>query len=85
VAHIFVHFIFTIIIWIISKEWLGITLINQQEWQLQSLNEWWLHMTGAPSPTSKAVALLTLLVTWEIWNETNARVFNKKHAPSTVI
>jgi hypothetical protein len=60
-------------------------LINQQEWQLQSLNEWSLHMTGIPSHTRKAIALLTLLVTWEIWNGRNARVFNNKQAPSMVI
>jgi hypothetical protein len=42
-------------------------------------------MTGIPSHTRKAVALLTLLVTWKIWNERNARVFNNKQATSTVI
>jgi hypothetical protein len=52
---------------------------------MQSLNVWWLHMTGSPSPTPKAVASLTLLVSWKIWNERNARVFNNKHAPTTVI
>jgi hypothetical protein len=42
-------------------------------------------MNDAPSPTSKVVASLTLLVTWEIWNERNARVFNNRHASSMVI
>jgi hypothetical protein len=42
-------------------------------------------MNGAPSPTSKTVASLTLLVTWEIWNERNTRVFDNKHASFTVI
>jgi hypothetical protein len=85
VAHLFVHCRFTVIIWTLIKEWLGIASINQQEWHLQSLNEWWLHMTDSPSPTRKAVASLTLLVTLKIWNERNTRAFNNKHAPSTVI
>jgi hypothetical protein len=33
----------------------------------------------------KGVASITLLVTWEIWNERNARVFKNKHAPPTVV
>jgi hypothetical protein len=42
-------------------------------------------MTGAPSPSLKGVASLTLLVASEIWDARNARVFNNKHAPSMVI
>jgi hypothetical protein len=42
-------------------------------------------MTGIVSHTRKAIALLTLLVTWEIWNGKNARVFNNKQTPSMII
>jgi hypothetical protein len=31
------------------------------------------------------VASLTLLVSWEVWNEINARVFRRKHTPSFVL
>ena len=34
---------------------------------------------------AKAMASLTLLTTWELWNERNARVFNNKHSPPLVI
>ena len=37
------------------------------------------------TPHRKVVASLTLLVTWEVWNERNARVFNNKSVPSLVL
>ena len=42
-------------------------------------------MTDGSIPNRKAMASLTRLVTWEIWNERNARVFNKKFTSPVVI
>jgi hypothetical protein len=42
-------------------------------------------MTTNAVPSRKAVASLSLLVLWEIWNERNARVFYNKHVPHAVI
>jgi hypothetical protein len=42
-------------------------------------------MAGGTSPDRKAISSLTLLVTWEIWNERNARVFRNKQAPLHVV
>ena len=42
-------------------------------------------MAEAPSPNRKALASLTLLVSWEIWCERNARVFNKNDIPFFVL
>jgi hypothetical protein len=39
-------------------------------------------MAGGSSNNRKGFASLTLLVTWEVWNERNARVFRNKSAPS---
>jgi hypothetical protein len=36
-------------------------------------------------PHRKALASLTLLIVWEIWNERNARVFRNKQFPSLII
>jgi hypothetical protein len=41
-------------------------------------------MSG-PSTNRKALASLTFVVSWEVWNERNARVFRNKHAPSLVL
>jgi hypothetical protein len=41
-------------------------------------------MAGGTAPSRKAISSLALLVTWEVWNERNARVFRNKHTPSHV-
>jgi hypothetical protein len=49
------------------------------------LHEWWSLMTGASTPNRKTLGSVVLLISWEIWNERNARSFRHKHAPPTVI
>ena len=39
----------------------------------------------ASGPHRKALGSLALLVTWEIWNERNARVFQNKFSPPFII
>jgi hypothetical protein len=46
---------------------------------MHSVKEWWIeridpHKIG---PSRKAMASLALLVSWDIWKESNARVFSK--------
>jgi hypothetical protein len=36
-------------------------------------------------PSRNAMVSITLLVTWDVWNERNARVFRTKSAPSFVV
>ena len=62
------------------KDWLGLST-DPSLGRALSLKNWWLHMTAS----RKAIASITLLVSWEIWNERNARVFRNKHVPSFVI
>jgi hypothetical protein len=42
-------------------------------------------MTCAANPNCKAMKSLTMLVSWTIWKERNARVFNNKAAPTTIL
>jgi hypothetical protein len=42
-------------------------------------------MTSDTTPNCKAIASLSLLVTWKIWSERNARVFHNEHTPPCVI
>jgi hypothetical protein len=49
------------------------------------MDEWWTMMACYPKPNRKAIASLTMLVSWTIWNERNARVFNNKAAPPAVL
>jgi hypothetical protein len=43
-----------------------------------------LDMTYATNPNRKIMKSLIMLVTWTIWKERNARVFNNK-APTTIL
>jgi hypothetical protein len=42
-------------------------------------------MAGGSSTRRKGIASLTLLISWKIWCERNARVFRKKNTPSMVV
>jgi hypothetical protein len=83
--HLFVHCRFTIRIWELLKEWLGIHGINPRQWGHLSLKEWWSAMAEGASHFQKALGSLSLLTVWKIWNERNARVFNNKHLPTFVV
>jgi hypothetical protein len=50
-----------------------------------SIKDWWSLLAEGRSPHHKALASLSLLVVWELWNEQNARVFRNKHAPSFAV
>ncbi|KAM0838878.1 hypothetical protein ACQ4PT_060692 [Festuca glaucescens] len=79
VDHLLVNCRFTIRLWGLLKEWLGLQQLNILPWPSTPLHSWWSLMTKR-----KDLASLALL-SWEIWNERNGRVFNNKHAPPSVI
>jgi hypothetical protein len=49
------------------------------------IKHWWSLFADGTTPQRKALASLTLLTVWEIWNERNASVFQKFFLPSFVI
>jgi hypothetical protein len=68
------------------KGWIGISSIHTHEWATTaSIDMWWLNMSTKASPNRKALASITMLVSWTIWKERNARVFNSKAAPTSVL
>jgi hypothetical protein len=50
-----------------------------------SIKDWWSLLVEGWSPHREALAYLTLLTVWELWNERNASFFYNKHAPSFII
>jgi hypothetical protein len=80
VDHLFLHCRFTIRLWGLIEDWLGLHFIDHQTWTMHTIFSWWSTMTK-----HKDLASITLLASCEIWNERNARVFKNKHAPSSVI
>jgi hypothetical protein len=83
--HLFVHCRFTIRLWGLVKDWLGLTSLNATEWTSLDTQGWWNFMAGGGMPHRKAMASVTLLVSWEVWNERNAGVFRSKSAPAQVV
>jgi hypothetical protein len=84
-AEMFVHCRYASRIWGLIKDWLGIASTDLLTWPMLTLNSWWLNIFVSASPNCKALASLTLLVTREIWNVRNARVFETMHAQTMVV
>jgi hypothetical protein len=83
--HLFVHCRFTIRIWELLKEWLGLHGIHPTHWADATIQDWWSSMAEGARPQRKGLASLVLLTVWEIWKERNARVFRHKLSPTFVI
>jgi hypothetical protein len=50
-----------------------------------SIKNWLSLLAEGGSPHRKALASLSLLAVWELWNKWDARVFYNKHAPSFIV
>ncbi|KAM3309857.1 hypothetical protein ACQJBY_030885 [Aegilops geniculata] len=84
--HLFVRCRYTLRLWRSIIEKLGLTHMDTSDWQLEAtVTEWWQKRTDDRNPHRHAMAPLTMLVSWTIWNERNARVFRRKSAPPPVL
>ena len=55
-------------------------------WHLfDSVQAWWASTCTVGIADRKAKASITMLVSWVIWNERNARVFKQKSAPPQIL
>jgi hypothetical protein len=80
-AGLFSHCHYTKRLWNIVNIWLGIANIQTQVWTPGlAIDKWWAIMACSPKPNRKAIASLTMLVRWTIWNERNVRVLKNKAA-----
>jgi hypothetical protein len=56
--------------------------MHTQDWHaIESIKDWWAQVIHKKGDTRKAMASFTMLVSWEISKERNARVF-QNHASS---
>jgi hypothetical protein len=62
---------------------LGILELLMSQWADLTIAERWNMMYSGQN--HKAMASLTLLISWGIWNKRNAKVFHNKQAPLQVI
>ncbi|PNT68879.1 hypothetical protein BRADI_3g46543v3 [Brachypodium distachyon] len=67
---------FSIRIWMMVRDWLGLAELNPSLWQdTDSVREWWDSNILGVGMRRKTIASITMLVIWELWNERNVRVF----------
>jgi hypothetical protein len=81
-THLFSQCRYSRRLWGFIKDWVGTTCIRMEEWTVElHIEDWWTMMASK----AKAMASVTMLASWLIWKERNARVFNNKSAPPTVL
>jgi hypothetical protein len=64
--HLFVSCRFTIRIWELLKDWLGLQGFHPRQWEGLNIKEWWSSLADGATPRRKALASVTLLLVWEI-------------------
>jgi hypothetical protein len=68
------------------KNWIGIPSVRPFEWSEDlTLAAWWTKLLKDAMANRKAMATIIMLVCWTAWKERNARVFNNKTTPPTVL
>jgi len=79
--HLLAECRFTRRIWDHIALWVQEPLLKPSNWKIANTAlEWWINiMTTARTPR-KALRSLALLIMWVLWNERNARIFNRKES-----
>ena len=85
-AHLLFQCRYTMRIWNDILLWLGMHHIITSTWAARaSVREWWNGNLQIRLGSPKALGSLTMLISWEVWSERNARVFRNSAAPFMVI
>lgn len=84
--HLFYKCRFTVRLWKLVIDKLGLVHLDTSTWHLEeSVKNWWAKRSDMSNPDRKAMASLTMLVSWTVLNERNSRVFCLKGAPPPVL
>jgi hypothetical protein len=59
--------------------------VHPRHWADLSIKDRWSLLAEKSTHQRKALASLSLLIVWKIWNERDARVFRNKSSPAFVI
>ena len=61
--------------------WVQEPLLKPSNWKIANTAlEWWINITTTAGMPRKAIRSLALLIMWVLWNERNARIFNRKES-----
>ena len=85
-AHLLFQCRYTVRVWEMIKSWLGLVDVNPTAWvTVHSVKAWWNLIDSNASQSRRAMMSLIMLISWEIWNERNARVFRNTAVPVGVL
>ncbi|XBH57402.1 hypothetical protein VPH35_079015 [Triticum aestivum] len=84
--HLFYKCRYTRRLWSLIIDKFHILGFDTNGWPLfDSVEAWWTSTRDTATPNRQAKASLTMLVSWTLWNERNARVFKRRSAPPTIL
>ncbi|XBI19709.1 hypothetical protein VPH35_061160 [Triticum aestivum] len=73
-------------VWRMIKDWLGLHDVHSSDWSdATCVKEWWSHNATKKTQSRRPLAFLMLHISWELWNERNARIFRNIAVPVGVI
>jgi hypothetical protein len=77
---------YTLRIWNAVLLWLGLSSVDTASWgNHATVKEWWMSFIYSSGVRQKSLVCLIMLVSWEIWNERNTRVFRKVATMPTIV
>ena len=85
-GHLLFKYRFTTHIWTSLKNWLGLHDVTPEGWHVHNtIEDWCSQVIHKRWPYRKAPASIVMLISWEVWKERNARVFQNKSSTSRML
>jgi hypothetical protein len=74
-------------VWNKVKDWLGLHDVDPSSWHaMGSVKDWWMQAVHKQGQFKKTMGSTAMLISWELWNERNARIFwNNVYTSSMII
>ncbi|KAL6595666.1 hypothetical protein ACP70R_048006 [Stipagrostis hirtigluma subsp. patula] len=81
--HLLAECRYTKAIWRAVGDWLRTVQIRPEAWPpSDSVHQWWTQLASTTGAPKKGLRSAIILVSWEVWNERNARTFNRTERPA---
>ena len=69
-----------------TKDWMGLQELKVEDWhQCNTVKEWWTAVGNIQATRRNVILSLLMLVSWDIWQEQNARVFRHSFSMPSVV
>jgi hypothetical protein len=87
IDHLLIECPFSLKVWSHVAARLNQQVLSPEAWQMEQLNikSWYRKVVGNQTKETRRITFpLANMICWEIWNERNRRIFNKKDLPVQV-